>query len=166
MKTRHWLMNGLISGLLTVTGLTLPATTPVARALCAAPAEPFQGAWTNVNAGTRGIRRVEINFQCNDVRLCPVGEPCSPPPPSGFYIRPFGACSPTDCDWGAQFANYSTSRRTITANFNPGFAIKTVQASIIRGGGRDGQLMLTHRTRFTDGSRRPNYSMTEYFTRR
>lgn len=166
MNTRRWLITGFIASLLTAGSGTLPATTPVAQALCAAPSEPFDGNWANVDARTRGIRRVQINFQCNDTRVCPVGQPCPPPPPSGFYMRPFGACSPTDCDWGSQSARYAAPRRVIVAQFNPGFAVKTVEASIIRGGRRDGQLMLTHRTRFTDGSGRRDYSMTEYFSRR
>jgi hypothetical protein len=166
MKTRRWLMTGLMATVFATGGLTLPATTHVAYALCVAPEQPFEGAWTNVDARTRGIRRVQIDFQCNDVRACPAGEPCPPLSPSGFYIRPFGACSPTDCDWGSQFARYSAVRRTISAQFNPGFSIKTVEASILRGGRRDGQLMLVHRTRFTDVSGRRDYSMTEYFTRR
>ncbi len=165
MTTRRWLMTGVITSLLAAGTGMLPATTPDAHALCAAPSEPLAGNWVNVDAATRGIRRVQITFQCNDVRRCPVGEPCPPLPPSGFYIRPFGACSPTDCDWGSRFAQYSASHRTITGQFNPGFAIKTVEARIIRRGSRSGQLILTHRTRFTDGSGRRDYSMTEYFVR-
>ncbi len=166
MKTRCFVIHSLLGGLLAVSSLTLPTITSEANALCVAPSEPFAGNWFNTDASTRGIRRVSITFQCNDTVVCPAGDPCPPPPPSGFYIRPFGACSPTDCDWGSQFAEYSSSRRTISARFNPGFAIKTVEASIIRGGRRDGQLRLTHRTHFTDGSGRRDYSMTEYYIRR
>jgi hypothetical protein len=166
MKTQRWTIAGLVASFSLIAGLTLPATTPVAHAICIGSTEPFAGTWTNTDSRTRGIRRVEITFQCNDTQVCHVGKPCPPLPPSGFYMRPFGACSPTDCDWGSQFAQYSDARQLLQAEFNPGFAIKTVEASIVRGGRRDGQLMLTHRTRFTDGSGRRDYSLTEYFSRR
>jgi len=169
MKTHHQilcLINALIASSMVVGGLTLPVLTPTAHALCAAPEEPFGGTWNNVDSRTRGIRRVQISFQCNDVVLCPVGEPCQRPEPSGFYIRPFGSCSPTDCDWGAKYANYSPTRRSLTTSFNQSFAIRNLEARIVRGGSRDGQLMVIWRTRFTDGSGRANYTRTEYFTRR
>ena len=44
----------------------------------------FFGRWTNIDHDTSGIAYVIVK-----------------PDPSGAYMRVFGACHPTDCDWGA-----------------------------------------------------------------
>ena len=166
MKTQRWLTIGLTTILLAVSGVMLPIKTPIALALCSrSTAQPFEGGWTNVNTGVRAmIRRVQINFECNDTRSCPIDGPCPPLRPSGFYINPFGSCFPSDCDWGLRYAPTASSG-TISTQFNPGFSTREITATIINGGYRNGQLMLTTQTRFTDGSGRPNYSKIEYFNR-
>ncbi len=70
---------------------------PVAKAsLCSAP---MAGDWRNIDANTRAMTRALVDFTCNDVVLCPVGQPCTIP--ESFYsMRMFGKCHPTDCNWG------------------------------------------------------------------
>jgi hypothetical protein len=70
---------------------------PVAKAsLCSAP---MAGDWHNINPNTNAMTRAVVDFTCNDVVLCPVGQPCTIP--ESFYsMRMFGQCHPTDCNWG------------------------------------------------------------------
>lgn len=164
-QQNRWAITGLIAGVMTTVALIAPTTTPTAQALCVAPPAGLTGTWNNVDAQTRGIRTVKIRYACNDVVLCPVGQPCRTPPPSGFYIQPLGACHPQACDWGAQSARYIAPRKLLLAQFKPGFAVKTVSARVLTSGTRKGQLQLTHHTKFIDGSGRRDYSMTEYFVK-
>ena len=70
---------------------------PVAKAsLCSAP---MAGDWHNINPNTSAMTRAVVDFTCNDVVFCPVGQPCTIP--ESFYsMRMFGQCHPTDCNWG------------------------------------------------------------------
>lgn len=73
-----------------------------ASALCVA--QPMAGNWTNIDAGTRALTRVNVGFVCGDVRLCDTNGNCTGGE-SYFTLRPFGKCSPTDCDWGTRRAS-------------------------------------------------------------
>lgn len=70
---------------------------PVAKAsLCSAP---MAGDWHNINPNTNAMTRAVVDFTCNDVVFCPVGQPCTIPQ-SYYSMRMFGQCHPTDCNWG------------------------------------------------------------------
>ncbi len=159
-----FLINGFAVGLLLNLGsFTLP-NIPTAEALCAAPQAPnLLGNWRNVDANTRGIRRINIKYLCEDVRRCDAETGQCSPVRVGYYIQPFGACSPRDCDWGDNPATFASG--SLTANINQSFARRNLRARIISSGSRRGQLMLTWRTEFTDGSGRSNYTRVEYFVK-
>ncbi|HEX8510395.1 MAG TPA: hypothetical protein VF635_12985 [Propionibacteriaceae bacterium] len=61
------------------------------------------GNWHNINSSTRALTRVVVNFQCGDQRLCDENGNCTGGE-SYFTVRPFGACTPTACDWGTRRA--------------------------------------------------------------
>ena len=75
--------------------LITPFTMSNAFALCAAPTELGQlGEWKNIYPYTKSITRAVLGFACGDVILN------GKKPYTGYQIRLFGACHPTDCDWG------------------------------------------------------------------
>ena len=77
------------------------ATATKASASCAAQA--MAGNWHNINSSTRALTKVNVGFVCGDVRLCDTNGNCTGGE-SYFTLRPFGKCSPTDCDWGTKRA--------------------------------------------------------------
>ncbi|MFT3877365.1 MAG: hypothetical protein QM708_13230 [Propioniciclava sp.] len=78
-------------------GATVVNAVP-AHALCIT--SPLAGTWSNVDPNTRSVTKAVVSQSCDDVVLCPVGEPCTGGGGSQLYIRPFGKCHPSDCDWG------------------------------------------------------------------
>ena len=121
-----------------------------AAALASGPAvadvSDFLGNWVNTDSDTSGITRVVVT---------PAGG-------NQVKIRVFGQCSPTDCDWGVRLGHSyaadpgSYDVRSITANFNAGFANKQI---ILRKGG-GGDLRFEVLTDFNDGSGRHDYDMS------
>jgi hypothetical protein len=115
----------------------------------------FEGNWVNVDPNTSGVTKLNINeFSLFGIRI--------------ITLRAWGQCSPTDCDWGtvgatAYAPNVSSdleaTARSLTATFNPGFAVKSVVIRPARGG----RLQADIYTRFTDGSGRTNYDATYIF---
>ena len=101
--TPHRLLRLLIAAVIAMTGAlgASVATAPKAAALCAT--QPLQGNWHNINSATRSLTKVNVGFVCDDVRLCDTNGNCTGGE-SYFSIRPFGKCSPTDCDWGTKRA--------------------------------------------------------------
>jgi len=78
----------------------LPSS-PTARASsCYAP---MVGDWRNINASTNAMTRAVVDFDCQDVILCDIYGNCSGGD-SAYYMRVYGKCSPTDCDWGRRRA--------------------------------------------------------------
>jgi hypothetical protein len=75
---------------------------PTARAsLCSAP---MVGNWHNINGSTNAMTRALVDFDCQDVILCDTNGHCTGGD-SSYYMRVFGKCSPTDCDWGRKRAD-------------------------------------------------------------
>jgi len=151
-----------IVGIVVVLAVMLPASS--ANASCIDPFE--DGTWLNDDPNTRGIRRVEVGFSCNDVVLCGVDENgnvhCEEPGPP-WRVHLFGACSPSDCDWGTVTGqDYYTSdgARWIYAFYNHGFARRYVfiKPSALY----PGHLFMWMFTDFSDPSR-PDYVSRNWF---
>ncbi|HVK46024.1 MAG TPA: hypothetical protein VM429_14110 [Micropruina sp.] len=102
-STTHKLVRFLIATVIAMAGVfgAAAVSAPTASALCSTPA--MQGNWHNINPATRSLTRVNVGFVCDDVRLCDTSGNCTGGQPY-FTLRPFGKCSPTDCDWGTRRA--------------------------------------------------------------
>jgi len=114
----------------------------------------FAGNWTNIDRNTRGITKISIS----DV---------------GRYIRiqVWGKCRPQDCDWGTTTGYLYTDKvttplkkfaRAISAIYIKSYAnsIITLEKSA------NGRIRATVYTRFTDNSRRNNYTSSYLFERK
>lgn len=105
----------------------------------------FLGEWVNVDAATGDITRVSVTQSV-----------------TGWTVRAFGACSPTDCEWGETplylvgDSVESTSYDRGYAIWDFGFAVSYVSFRI-----EGSQLELEKFTIFQDGSRRSNYRAVE-----
>jgi len=74
-------------------GLATAGTTLAAEpayALCSGTS-PATGDWHNIDPNTRSITRAIVDWGCPDQPGLAAG-----------YVRLFGKCHPTDCDWGVR----------------------------------------------------------------
>ena len=127
-------------------------------AICAE--QPEDGSWVNSDPNTRSLTRAELRFTCQDQILN--GQPYPPGPP--WHMHLWGACSPTDCDWGEVGADRVTigTRTFVRAIYHQGFAIRSVYADMSLY--RAGQLWIWMWTNFTDPGR-PDYESQNWFVR-
>lgn len=106
----------------------------------------FLGNWVNQDSDTSGITHVVI----------------SPAGGDHVQIQVFGACHPTDCDWGtvgghSYYAGVGSGDVTlITGTFNAGFSRKFLIFRRAHGG----RLNFEALTEFKDGSGRQDYDMS------
>ena len=106
----------------------------------------FFGVWVNEDIDTDSITKIEI---------WRMGE-------TSVYIQMWGACQPTNCDWGIQETNFDdTLDNFISLVWDPGFAIRSQGLLLLL----NGQLEVKTFTQFTDGSGRDDYETTDYFTK-
>lgn len=133
----------LISALTINLSLAIGSFTRPSSAACAP--EPMSGTWENVDTNTRGITVVNYIWECNDVILCPVGEPCPSPPRT--RIKVFGSCHPTDCDWGESLINFHSDRNWRYATYDQGFANRIVWLRMET----NGQLTVVEDVDYQDG---------------
>lgn len=126
-----------------------------ASALCATP--PEQGSWVNTDPNTRSLTRIQLRFVCKDQILN--GQPYPPGPE--WYVRVFGKCYPTDCDWGEVGARRLDSGH-IYAVYDQGFAKRYVYARMSQY--RPGQLWVYTSTDFVDPNR-ADYTTQNWFRR-
>jgi len=127
---------------------------------CTTPS--MSGDWRNIDANTRSVTRVVVDFACSDVVLCDTDGHCSGGD-TGYSIHPFGKCHPTDCDWGRLKAT-DMGNGWQRAIFNFGFAadhvwIKTYQFSGLT------YLRVWVYTDFTPSDGRTDYVTDEWFLR-
>jgi hypothetical protein len=124
---------------------TLCGALAVASA-ASADVSDFLGNWTNPDASTTGVTRMQV----------------SPAGPNRVRIRVFGQCHPVDCDWGEVVAHSyfddpgSSHVRSVMATFDQGFAKRVI---VLRERAGD-RLSFEILTDFTDGSGRRDYDMT------
>ena len=144
--------SNIIASLLFLLSLTGFYAAPAA-ALCVTPGEA--GAWTNVDANTRGIVRANVRFQCQDQILN--GQPY--PPGEPFYIKLYGSCHPTACEWQEVGAN-SIAGGWLRGTIDQGFAKRDIRFKRLA----DGRLRVIIYTDFRDPGRR-DYRSDELFNR-
>ena len=140
--------------------LLVPFTMPLpkANALCVSPNSTLLGNWKNTDSNTRGITRINVGFACGDVVQCDTEGHCSQPY-TGYVVRVYGACHPTDCDWGSANAKITKlPGEVLTASYKQSFAKRDILANI-----NQGQLWLVLSTHFTDNSGRTDYRANYYF---
>jgi hypothetical protein len=136
--------------------LAVALVTPaLAYAQCIQP--PEEGTWINTEANTRSIPRIQLRFVCQDQILN--GQPYPPGPP--WYIHVWGACSPTNCDWGEVGAQRLGTGH-IYGTYDQGFARRYVYAKMSQY--RPGQLWVYVWTDFTDPGR-ADYAINAWFRR-
>lgn len=103
----------------------------------------FNGLWTNLNPETRGITQVEFRMDGETI-----------------YVKMWGACSPTDCDWGEESASLADSEDGVfTVVWDHGFSEATQHLALLS----DGTLLVNTFTQFMDDSGRSPYATIEYF---
>jgi len=106
----------------------------------------FLGNWVNTDPATSGITRVVV----------------TPGGGNQVSVHVFGQCQPTDCDWGVRSGHSYTENpgsndvRSITAEFNAGFARKLIILRRAPGGDMRFEVL----TNFTDGSGRNDYDIS------
>ncbi|WP_156898261.1 hypothetical protein [Methylocapsa acidiphila] len=96
------------------------------------------GTWINLDPNTRSIPQLTV---------------------ANNQLHVWGACHPTNCDWGVTNLNSGPTAGVYTASYNQGFSIKNVTLSL----NAAGQLTVTTATHFTDNSGRPDYSSSDRF---
>ena len=108
----------------------------------------FSGTWKNTDARTRGLTTVSVRTAGESV-----------------WVRAWGACHPTDCDWGevsgtafapTVSADPANDAQKVTAVFETSFSNTLMTLSSADGD----ELEADTQTRFTDNSGRSSYSST------
>jgi hypothetical protein len=116
------------------------------------PLGDLSGTWKNLDEGTRGLTMLGIRVVDKAV-----------------FVHAWGACHPTDCDWGevpavpyARDVSSTPSEATIAlaATFKTSF-----EESVLTIRPENGSLRVETITRFTDNSGRNSYTATNTFRR-
>ncbi len=108
---------------------------------------PLAGTWLNSNAETKGLVRVEVTNR--------EGTP---------FVRAFGACEPSPCDWGEVRADaFSDNVASKEAMAFSAFYDFSFMESYLQGMVKKGVLVIANFTRFKDDSGRSNYFYREFF---
>ena len=141
----------LVSLVAAVAGLTSVATAqtqqPAQRpAQRPAQAPGMNGNWVNVDSKTRDLVRIVIQ---------------------GMSVHPYGACTPTPCDWGVLTAK-STTKQVGNVKRAALVAVRTTsseQETLTISLNQDGRLLVDVLTHFTDKSGRKDYTAANTMVR-
>jgi len=90
------------------------------------PLEEFLGTWKNIDRNTRDITKIVIKAKNNKI-----------------YVRPWGSCTPTDCDWGVASKIYRGD--PVSLSWDHGEIIHNLVLLL-----EDDQLIVTCMTDFDD----------------
>lgn len=131
-----------------------------AHAACATP--DAVGSWHNVNPASRGLSRLDVGIVCGGV-VCYPGGTCSSWP-TYLTVRPYGKCSPTDCDWGQKPLVGYPGAQTYYADYTYGWATKRVAIMPYTVDGVK-HLTVTVTTDFTAADGRTDYTSVEDMVR-
>jgi hypothetical protein len=134
------------SAICTVVGTLALGGAITAQVPHAAASGGFNGNWVNADAKTRNLARIEIE---------------------GMNVHPFGACSPTLCDWGVLTAKGDTKQDGIVrrAALVAVHTTKAEQNTLTIQLEQDGRLSVNVLTHFTDNSGRRDYSVVNAMVR-
>jgi hypothetical protein len=106
----------------------------------ATPVSAFIGAWKNVDPNTRSLVEIDITGTA-----------------TGLTVHPWGACSPTPCDWGSQMVTVPLGASAFDVFWDQGFATVNQHYQL----NVDGTLTVSMFTHFTDNSGRSDYTSTD-----
>ena len=107
--------------------------------------DKFVGHWVNIDAGTRGITRVDIRVDADTI-----------------FFHMWGKCHPTDCDWGEETTSVSDADDgMLSLTWDHGFSIVNQTLSVLEGE----LLKVEGHTHFTDDSGRSDYDSTYLFSK-
>ena len=111
----------------------------------------FSGTWKNAKNGSRGLTTLKVRTAGESV-----------------FVRAWGACHPTDCDWGEVPGNAfapsvatdpASSAQKVTALFETSFSNTLLTLSPTD----DDEIQADTQTHFTDNSGRSSYSASYTF---
>ena len=120
-----------------------PTPTPPPTPTPTPTPQPISGTWQNTDANARGLVKIDIAEV-----------------PGGLTVRPWGACSPTPCDWGTQMVNVAPGAASWDVHWSSSFAERDQHYTRLV----DGTLNVTTHTHFTDSSGRADYDLNEHFS--
>lgn len=151
--------------LLMLLTLLLISVTNAHALLVVTPEE--QGSWRNYDADTRSITQLYFQVEYRDASTTTCnGDVCSTTPGvrSDYFIHLFGACHPTDCDWGRVKGERLTGdlKGWYYFYYDHGFAQRYVYARTYPES--PGWLRLWIWTDFSDETRE-DYATDEWFVR-
>lgn len=132
-------------------------TADPAAALCAE--SDLEGDWHNINSDTDSMTRVVIET-CESERVCEDGV-CTIRHDAATYMTPYGACSPSDCNWGREKAEHK-SDGWIKTTHDFGFKTSHVWAKTYDYYGRT-YLRLWVYNDFSSADGRSDYTTDEWF---
>jgi cytochrome c biogenesis protein CcmG, thiol:disulfide interchange protein DsbE len=107
-----------------------------------APPDTLAGSWINVNSATSGVTQVTVRRENNRI-----------------VIHVWGACHPTDCDWGE--ADAELWNGILVTIWKQGFATNRMQLIPQP----DGRMLLAYRSEYNDNSGRKDNGHAEFFSR-
>lgn len=140
----------------TVFALMITAAAP-AEALCAE--SDLDGHWENIDSDTRSITQVDI-ATCQPKTVCDDDGVCRTTHGAATYMNPYGACSPTDCDWGREEAEHKHDGWIRTVH-DFGFKTSYVWAKTYEFSGRTYLRVWTYND-FTDADGRDDYTTNDW----
>lgn len=143
----------MLLGTVFAVGIT---TARPAEALCA-PSD-LDGHWENIDSNTDSITQVDI-ATCQPKRTCNNGT-CTITHGAATFMNPYGACSPTDCDWGRKEAKHKHDGWIRTVH-DFGFKTSYVWAKTYEYGGRTYLRVWTYND-FTEADGRDDYSTNDW----
>lgn len=115
-------------------------TTPLLKS----QAEAMSGSWINENSATRNLTRAEISMRGDAIE-----------------VHVWGACAPTDCDWGVESGKVSdTGDEILGLTWDQDFVVRRQTITLLT----DGRLEIITRSVYNDG--RASRATTDYFVRK
>jgi hypothetical protein len=128
-----------------------------ASALCVR--SPLEGDWRNIDPATRSMTRVVVQT-CQSVTTCSGGI-CQTAHDSATFMTPYGACSPTACNWGRKQAQHMSDGWIRTIH-DFGFKRSAVWAKTYSFHDRTYLRLWVHND-FTAADGRADYTTDEWF---